>query len=464
MIRPVGLSRRRRGAVVALVAICLVALLGVVVLVLEAGRLQDMKRQAQKTADAAALAGAVDLFINYNQNQGLDLTGTAALSAQTEATNNGFQNGANNNVVTVTVPGQTPLQSDAAIVDDQGKLKRGYMEVTIVAPQPQFFSTIWGVQNLSVKARAVARGKFTAADPGILLLEPSAAHALDDTGNGNIVVTGGGSVIINSNNSMAATLTGNGSVQSKQANVTGQNPGYTTSGGGQFLGLNGMPQNPNTNVPPTPDPFANLPVPPQPGVSPDASTARNYSGGADLTLRPGDYPNGIKATGSGNIILQPGIYYLDGGSLAITGQGGISVAQPGSPGYTASPDTGSGVLIYNASTKNSDTVQLAGGGSMSLQPPTIGPYTGITIFQNRSSPAPVQITGNGSANILGAVYAAGAQLQVTGNGGLNALGQPQDIIGNQYVVNSLKVTGNGGFQVFYNGGNQANVRMIGLVE
>ncbi len=461
MIRPFPLTHRR-GAVAVMVAVCLAALFGVIALVLDGCKLQDMKRQAQKAADAAALAGATDLFVNYNQSQGYDKTGTAYTSAQTEATNNGFPDATGGNVVTVKVPGQVPLVGDDSIVDKNGKLKAGYVEVTIVAPQPQFFSTIWGTQNLSVKARAVARGKFTSARPGILLLNPTAPKSLNATGNGNIYVTGGGDIIVDSSDPNAGNVTGNGIIGAHQINITGQNPGYSSSGGATFVGPNGQPQAPNTNVPPTPDPFANLPPPSVPADSPTANAPSPGNGGT-TTLQPGNYPTGYKAT-NGNTVLQPGIYYLSGGGFSITGQAGVTVAQPGSPGFTPDPVTGNGVLIYNASTKNSDNIAITGTGTVSLTAPTQGIYAGLTIFQARNATQAVQITGNGQTNIQGSVYAAAAQAQLTGNGGLNGNGSPKDTLGNQFVVDTMTVNGNGSFNVDYDSGNTVIVRMIGLIE
>src|SRR5438093_8739140 len=54
--------RTRRGTVLVLVTLSLIGVLGIVALVLDGGLLQDNRRRAQAAADAAALAGAVELF------------------------------------------------------------------------------------------------------------------------------------------------------------------------------------------------------------------------------------------------------------------------------------------------------------------------------------------------------------------------------------------------------------------
>ena len=57
---PVGGGASRRGTIVVMFAILLVALVGVVGLVIDLGLMMGTHRQAQNAADAAALAAAVE--------------------------------------------------------------------------------------------------------------------------------------------------------------------------------------------------------------------------------------------------------------------------------------------------------------------------------------------------------------------------------------------------------------------
>src|SRR5947209_8108909 len=63
-------SRKRRGAIIPLVAISLVALLGLVALAIDIGMVAVAKCQAQNAADSGALAGTRTL----NQQTGYNLT------------------------------------------------------------------------------------------------------------------------------------------------------------------------------------------------------------------------------------------------------------------------------------------------------------------------------------------------------------------------------------------------------
>src|SRR5207244_2014700 len=97
--------RSRRGIVAALGIVCLVAVIGMVVIAVDGGVLFDERRQVQLAADAAALAGAVDLFTNSKTNDGKDPKGTAQTSALTTAAANGFTT--NNSTITVNIPPQS---------------------------------------------------------------------------------------------------------------------------------------------------------------------------------------------------------------------------------------------------------------------------------------------------------------------------------------------------------------------
>src|SRR5947208_15560177 len=81
----------RRGAIVVLIAFCLTLILAFVAIAIDGGGLLDLRRQTQSTADAAALAAAEDLFVNYPKNKGLD-SGTAVARATAIAAANGFAN------------------------------------------------------------------------------------------------------------------------------------------------------------------------------------------------------------------------------------------------------------------------------------------------------------------------------------------------------------------------------------
>src|SRR5437763_8878694 len=100
-IRRLTPAGRRRGTVVALVAIGLVPLLGILAISLEGGLLMAERRRVQATTDSAALAAADMLFRNYPVHRGVDDNGQAAQASFNLAGDSGYANDGISSVVTV---------------------------------------------------------------------------------------------------------------------------------------------------------------------------------------------------------------------------------------------------------------------------------------------------------------------------------------------------------------------------
>jgi PKD repeat protein len=223
-------------------------------------------------------------------------------------------------------------------------------------------------------------------DIGLLLLDPTGSMSLMVTGNGSVTAQDCGAVVVDSSDARAAFLTGHGTVTAMDIDVTG---GTKTAGHGSFSG-------PVDKEAATPDPLGLvLPAPPSPTFA-----AVHYSGSAPLTLLPGTYVGGIFINGSGPVTLAPGVYFMEGGGFSVTGQGSV---------------TGTGVVIINAPGGPSDTISVSGQGSLSLTPPSSGPFKGVTIFQDPASSNAVRFTGQGVVMLTGVVYVPDAQVSITGN-------------------------------------------------
>jgi hypothetical protein len=408
----------------------------------DGGMLLSDRRQAQRAADSAALAAAVDLFTKWNKNNGVDTAGTAKQSALTTAAANGYTNDGVSSTVTVNIPPKS-----GTFVG-----QKGYAEVLITYNQSRFFSAIWGSGALKVAARAVARGTYAPANPGILILDPTDNNTLDVTASGNVTVTNGGAIVVDSKSANGgATCTNTGNIVADTIDLSDNT--YNHSNTGTLIGTI------NYNQPPTPDPLAALPEPAQPalpnlpsstltllGSGYSTNNGVNDSGnkGSTIDLYPGYYA-GIQVTGNDQIVLHdnpdgsPGIYYIGSQGLSITNAGGI---------------TGSNVMLYSNGTGN---ISLTGSGSMSLSPPTSGIYNGITLFQERSSNKQISITAQGNMNMSGTFYAAAAKVSITGSGNYT------NNIGSQWIAWQMSVTGSGSFTVNYNG-QAIPVRRIQLVE
>jgi hypothetical protein len=366
-------GQRRRGIVAVIVALCLTVVLSIVAISIDGGMLLDNRRQVQAAADAAALAAADDLYINYPLNNGADAKGTAKASALTTAKANGFQDDTSGNTVVVNIP---PLSGKFAN-------QVGYVEVIITHNQPRYFSNLIGSGAMPVKARSVARGQWVPFKNGVIVLSPTASGALNANGNGNVYVKNA-SIIVDSNNNTAATTVGNAYVAdpTNPIYITGTTPGFS----GNFQGTLW------TGQPPVPDPLAYLPAP-----DPTSLTVQTAGSGTTVNLQPGRYIGGLSFSGQTTINMAPGLYYMDGGSFTLAGQANLNAT---------------GVTIYSTA-----GLSITGQGTVTLSPPTTGIYQGISYFQDRASTATALIAGNGKFNVSGTVYAASGLAQLQGNGG-----------------------------------------------
>jgi Flp pilus assembly protein TadG len=426
----------RPGTVLVMFTICLIAIMGLLALVIDGGLLQAERIRVQAAADAAALAGASQLYQNYRTNNGKDTGGGAKTGALAIAADNGYANDGTNSTVVVNIPPASGTYAGVA----------GYVEVIITSNQNRCFSNIWSSATVAVCSRSVARGAWVPFNASILLLDTGDKGAVSVQGNGAFT-SSGASAYINSNSSTALSVSGGGSFQVSAVNITG---GYSGSG------ITGTI---TTGVHPTPDPLAYLPVPGATGAPaiPSAQSVTSTSLGGGVTqydLYPGSYA-ALQSFGSkSNVILHQassnsngGIYYLSSGGFNTGGNATLSMA---------TGETG-GVMIYNAGTGSGDTLNIAGNGGVTLAGLTAGPYTGLLMFQSRASTGAVSIAGNGTFSLAGTLYAPNAQIAVTGNGSASD-------VASQWICRELYLAGNGGVNIKYSNTAVARTRIIAVVE
>ncbi len=410
-------SSKKRGIIAVLIAVSLVAILGLAALAIDAGKVLDDSRQLQAAADAAALAAADDLFANYYANGGADPSGTAQASALSTASANGFSNDGTTSIVTVNIP---PASGIAAG-------KNGYAEVIIRLNQTRAFSAIFGAGAVSVTARAVATGN--PGNIGILILDPSLESACEIDGNVNIL--NNGQIYINSNNTVpndsaspnpgSVYLASTANLQTAGINVIAG--GDLNNGGGNITYLNGGGLNTFNGA--IPDPLANIPEPTTAGLTNYGSVTITSS---NATLQPGIYTNITIQSGGGwgggggggwgdggssppVVTMAPGIYYLqNGGSLTLS----------------AGTLQGTGVMIFdNTST---DNVLNTSSGVVNISPPntssggswptgtTSSTYNGIVFWVPRALSAEVHIISTANLTMSGTFYAQAGEFDFRPDG------------------------------------------------
>jgi hypothetical protein len=245
--------------------------------------------------------------------------------------------------------------------------------------------------------------------PSLLVLDPAASGALTISGGATITIPG--IIVVDSNSASALSASGTSQLTATAIDVVGN---VSASNGATISPV------PITGITPVADPLANLPLP----SSNVNRGSVNVSKGT-TTLNPGIYSQ-IKASGTGTkIILNPGIYIIQGGGLSISSSASIS---------------GSGVMIYNAGSKfptlggSFGGITLTGSGSFSLTSPTSGTYAGILIFQERDNPVALSLSANAGLGLSGTIYAPGALLTVSGGGKFTGA----------VITDQVKFTGSGG--------------------
>ena len=463
-------SRRPRGSVTPLAVLSLALLIAVVAVVVVGGTLMEDRRHVQAAADASALAAAADLFTNYPTNQGTDPRGTAQASALATASANGFSNDGVQSIVTVNI---SPANYQSGPNAGQ-PLPPGYVEVIVQYNASRLFSGIFGTGALPVRARAVARGQWgPVSNNNMLALNMTASGAVSVNKKANVAINGG--LLVNSNSASAVTVASTASLTATSLNLNGGGGGLlgvvgALLGGvlgllGGLLGLGGGGGGGGSSSPApinygqvVPDPFRFLP-PPNPlqlGLSTQSTTTLNITGG-NVNLNPGVYIGGINISGGASVTLNPnangtpGIYFLQGGGLTVSGSSSLTIAA----GNTA------GVMIYNDWQASTDAINLKGSGNLVLTPPSSGPYQGVTIFQQRGTLgnlAPtLTIVGSGNVNITGTIYVAYGSVTLKSSKGTNN-------VGGQIAADTVTATGSGTMNVSANGQPTANTRTLGLVE
>lgn len=399
------------------VVLSLSALVAVMALTLDGGRVFEERRRVQAATDAAALAAAGEVYeASFADGVGLlDLIPLLPRGSQTISIKNaalevaaryGYTDDGTNSVVTVNhPPASGPFAGDGE-----------YVEVIIRSHIDNTFGRLFTRDRLVVESRAVARGrprKF-----GIITLNATATDSFNVTNDGAVRVRGA-SIRVNSKAAGSYNYSGNGSIEADSHEVGGT----IQQSAGIIIGPK------RTGAAPTPDPLRGVP-PPNPLALPLRALLKlNIGGSATRVLQPGQYLGGISISGDSNVTFQPGTYHLGTGGLSVDDN---SVVQ------------GNGVFIYNPSTLLilGGPISFGGNSTIDLKAANSGTYAGLLIYQSFFNKNTLSISGNASVQLDGIVYTPGARVRVTSNAVVGSLHA-----GGAFVVDTMEISGNGSVEV-----------------
>lgn len=414
---PIHTARRngQRGQALVLFALLLIVIIGAAGLLIDGGRAWGEKRQAQAAADFAALAAAraiADAGIPCNAT-GLAL-GQAAARAVAD-----FNDGPDH---PWTVVVEYPATSSASYKGCS------YVLVRVSRTMATTFSRVMGEEEWTPSADAVVKMTRTvtavASCTFCSLNNSDKNHTLKvelgSNGEASRLVVDG-DIVVNSSNGKKASDTGSGGkwivegdafdifgvggrIDAKRITVVG---GWETHDNGiavaqeatcplaqrptppQYLLLS--PPITQSNIcihqPPLTDPLAAFIQPLQADYLVQ-STSKYTCATGTCNIQPGVYISGIAVSGTGNLVMAPGLYFIAGGGFAVTGNGSVDA-----PAVTIYNSAGANVLGKAISAGN---VNISTNGRVVIGPDDNGVYGGMTVFQQRASSKAVTLNPNNS--------------------------------------------------------------------
>jgi hypothetical protein len=472
--------RREKGSVLLLVTIALTAVMGIVGLAMDAGQLYVTKQQAQAAADAAVLAGSMDMF----NTTGFDAAGAGFTGASISCTAGSTQspcvyarlNGFSPpDTVTIKFTGCSAPPGVPVTESPFGPT--GLICATVSRVVNTTFLRVLGTTTSTVSATASAAIIGGSVPTPIVITDPSLSVAFDTGGGAGIVICGGPSTGMQINSGSPTAVPSDASVDLRKAG-TADDGNCTTGTGSDFRVVGNSPDPVGVNVGTTghyspgvsavADPLASVATPAAPAAAP-ATTTINVTGtngcpAAPCTLySPGLYASGINVTS--NALFKPGIYYMSSGGF--TGGAGGCMAM--ATGFTDATTGWTGnMLVYNTGGGAFGTA--AGFGSSCAAnaltgSPASSAYRGILFFQDRSSAQTTHnFSGAGSFTLNGTIYITNStndsatQYQTVNLNG----GSTITVLG-EVVVSNLTMSGGSNLKIKLSAG-PAGVKRVALVQ
>lgn len=384
--------RDRRGNYAMITALMAPVLIGSAGLATEGGLWMYVHQNLQGAADSAALSSATLYSLNTSGN--LDN------QAQSVIATYGYTVGTAGTTVTVNRPPATGAYAGS----------NRAIEVIVTTKQSRLLSSLFNTGDVTLTGRAVAV-PGNAGVGCVLSLNLTASGGVTSQGNSAVDLSQC-SVYDDSNSSSALVNGGTATINALSVNVVGN-----ISGGSGITTTQGV----NIGISPVPDPYANVVMP-----TPGSCDYNNKSYKTTTTIDPGVYCNGLQLNAGAVVTMNPGVYYIDRGSLQIAGGATLQ---------------GDGVtIIFTSSTgSNYASATINGGATIALTAPTTGPLAGLVMFGDRNMPTSTTFKFNGGNNQVlgGAVYVPKGTLQYAG--GNNAATNCTQVIGDtvSFVGNSL---------------------------
>lgn len=454
-----------------IVAVAFIILLTFLALLIDGGHGMNTRRQMQDAGDAAALAAAN--VIQVGTPRGCSASGdtTPRASVAQAARDN----------LALNLSWYDPA---TAVVSCLPSYDNQAVQVQLAASSRRFLAGFIG-GNLDVSTRSAAvNGQLVGTIYSVVLLNPrNPSWHQSRNGCPSMLLSGGptvtleGSVVVNS--SCPATDGGALATNGNASTLTMANGARIRIVGGYAPAALTINPAPLTGQAPVKDPLAGLPPVDTAGMT-VRSTSRLVLNNTTQVLEPGIYTGGIQLRNSSIALMRPGIYVINGGGLDVGAQASVisipSTVSSAPANWSATClASNCGVLIFNTGTTSSmGQVSIGAGATLRLrsynpsaQSNGITDYRSLLIWQN-GTPAPsatfaqpeVALSGGGTVDIRGTVYAPGAKVSM--GGGSGGSGGSTDLT-LQFIAYDLEFRGNSGFVFHFSDNDFARPTSYGLI-
>jgi hypothetical protein len=478
-------SSAEKGQILPLFALSLVVMMAMAALLFDGANMLVLRRQYQNVADAAALAASNAIA-----------SGTPHTCSATDGPPPGSPRQSVIDAAKLSVQTNLPSYnlSNVVVTCPDGWTNFA-VKVDLATVAPTYFGSVIGIRNRPVGASGTAiNGQFTGAKNSVVVLDKSnPLWTRTYTGCPSVLFSGGPTVTFDGTlqiDSSCSALNGGAlGTNGNAATLTFNNAGSVAKiVGGYVQGTLNINPAPLVGQPYVSDPLSGLPA-----VSSYSLTTRSNSklvlNGGTTSLLPGIYTGGIQLKSTAVVLLQPGIYVIDGGGLDLGSQSSVFSVNSGvTSGVTVANwasncgATTCGVLMYSKGTASGATamgqISVGAGATMELKPylpsadltlANVSEYQNLLFWQD-ISPAvsdtftqpPVNLNGGGTINISGTVYAPSALVYMTGGAGGGA-GNSVDLT-LQFICYDLTIQGNSSFHFFYLSNAFAKPTDYGLIQ
>jgi len=416
-----NLPNRHYGIAMAWMIIFMVLFVAIIGLATDTARIWLVAHKLQNAADGAAMAAAQ--LVKFDQEgarqAAINLASTVQIGEDPVQLNYNGSNDPEGDIVFGRYDRDTHTFTPNLDYTNAVKIVARRTETSLGGPVSLIFGSLFGVGESNVSRYAIAiNAGVTGA--GLIALDRNAECALNVWGNAILDVKGG-DIQVNSASESGACFQGSVTIETPQLNVKGN---VKIQGGANVTG-DIVPNHPQIL-----DPLKDLP-----DLSYDTSDDWGVINTAG-TYSPGYYSGGINLTGNDVVNLEPGIYILDGIGLNIGG-GTNFIAE--------------GVMFYLV---GAGAVEIGGTGLVRVTPPDPDVHTfpgadiyeSVSFFQARDNLNDALIIGTSNLDLQGTIYFPSNHLSLGGTG---------DGFGNQLIVNTIDIFGDGEKSIEYDGRNPA---------